>query len=48
MAGKAHMDETAAALWWGYNMMERFRDYSVIPRFRHMARLGPLGALRCT
>ena len=32
-SSKAHMDETAAALWWGYNMMERFRDYSVDPAF---------------
>ena len=27
------MDETAAALWWGYNMMERFRDYPWIRPF---------------
>ena len=30
---KAHMDETAEAMWWGYNMMERFREYSVDPAF---------------
>ena len=29
-SSKAHMDETAEALWWGYNMMERFRDLSLI------------------
>ena len=34
---QAHMDETAAALWWGYNMMERFRDYSVDPAFPSFA-----------
>ena len=25
--------EATRALWWGYNMMERFRDYSVDPAF---------------
>ena len=42
-ASKAHMDETAAALWWGYNMMERFRDYSVDPAFPSYSYLGPTG-----
>ena len=40
---KAHMDETAEAMWWGYNMMERFRDYSVDPAFPSYSYLGPTG-----
>ena len=40
---KAHMDETAEALWWGYNLMERFRDYSVDPAFPSYSYLGPTG-----
>ena len=44
---KAHMDETAEAMWWGYNMMERFRDYSVDPAFQSYSYLGPTGCSTC-
>ena len=40
---KAHMDRDAEAMWWGYNMMERFRDYSVDPAFPSYSYLGPTG-----
>ena len=34
------MDETAEAMWWGYNMMERFRDYPWTRPFRPLATWG--------
>ena len=37
------MDETADALWWGLNMMERFRDYAADPAFPSYSYLGPTG-----
>mmetsp|Transcript_12889 Transcript_12889/g.38369 ORF Transcript_12889/g.38369 Transcript_12889/m.38369 type:complete len:574 (-) Transcript_12889:38-1759(-) len=42
-SSKKNMDETAEAMWWGYNMMERFRDYSVDPAFPSYSYLGPTG-----
>ena len=40
---RARMDETADALWWGMNMLERFRDYDADPAFPSYSYLGPTG-----
>ena len=40
---RQRMDETADALWWGMNMLERFRDYDADPAFPSYSYLGPTG-----
>ena len=40
---RKRMDETADALWWGMNMLERFRDYQADPAFPSYSYLGPTG-----
>ena len=42
-SSKSSMDETADALWWGANMLERFRDYAYEPAFPSYSYLGPTG-----
>ena len=40
---RKRMDETADALWWGMNMLERFRDYDADPAFPSYSYLRPTG-----
>ena len=44
---RKRMDETADALWWGMNMLERFRDYDADPAFPSIPIWDLLGVASC-